>query len=83
VDPLNYFNMYPGRFELWHVKDMKNTPDKGFTEVGTGIIPYKEYFQYQGLAGMKYFFVEQDDCEMDPLESAAISFENLDQIVAK
>lgn len=82
-DPLNYFNMYPGRFELWHVKDMKNTPDKGFTEVGAGIIPYKEYFQYQGLAGMKYFFVEQDECEIDPVESAAISFENLEQILTK
>jgi sugar phosphate isomerase/epimerase len=77
VDPVEYFGKYAGRIELWHVKDMKDDPDKGFAEVGTGTIPYDEIFQYAELSGMKYFFVEQDDCEMDPLLSIEISYNNL------
>ena len=77
IDPMTYFGKYPGRFELWHVKDMKDGPDKGLTEVGTGIIPYAELFKSSDPAGMKYFFIEQDDCEMDPIESVEISYQNL------
>jgi sugar phosphate isomerase/epimerase len=74
VDPLKYFRDYPGRFELWHVKDMKDTPDRGFTEVGDGIIHYDEIFKSSGISGMKYFFIEQDDCGMDSLLSVSISY---------
>ncbi len=83
VDPLAYFEKYPGRFELWHVKDMKDSPDKGFAEVGEGIIPYGGIFAAKDSAGMKYFFVEQDQCEMDPLESVEISFRNLYSLLNK
>ena len=34
-DPLAYFDKYPGRFPLWHVKDME-AGTKGITEVGNG-----------------------------------------------
>jgi sugar phosphate isomerase/epimerase len=77
VDPLEYFGKYAGRFELWHVKDMKGDPGKGFAEVGTGTINYDEIFKAAELSGMKYFFVEQDDCEMDPLLSIEVSYNNL------
>jgi sugar phosphate isomerase/epimerase len=83
VDPLAYFDKYPGRFDLWHVKDMKDGPDKGFTEVGTGIIRYDEIFGFSDRSGMKYFFVEQDDCEKDPMESVAISYNNLYSLLSK
>ncbi len=81
VEPLDYFKNYPGRFELWHVKDMDSSPVRKYTEVGSGIIPYKEIFQYRKTSGMNYFFVEQDDCAIDPLESIAISFRNLQEII--
>lgn len=68
-DPIELFNKYPGRFALWHVKDMDNTPNKSFTEVGNGIINFKEIFKHKSQAGMKYFFVEQDRCPGDPFES--------------
>jgi sugar phosphate isomerase/epimerase len=77
-DPLDYFKKYPGRFELYHVKDMDNTEEAYFTEVGSGIINYRELFEQKELAGMKYFFVEQDDCRnYPPLESVKISFDYL------
>jgi sugar phosphate isomerase/epimerase len=68
-DVIKLFHEHPGRFPLWHVKDMDNTPEKSFTEVGSGIIDFKEIFQYKSLAGMKYFFVEEDKCPGSPFDS--------------
>jgi len=68
-DPIALFKKHPGRFPLWHVKDMDNTPEKKFTEVGNGVINFKEIFKYKELAGMKYFYVEQDITPGDPFIS--------------
>ncbi|MDQ2863828.1 MAG: sugar phosphate isomerase/epimerase, partial [Bacteroidota bacterium] len=65
---------HPGRFPLWHVKDMDNTPKEMFASVGSGIIDFKEIFKYKSLAGMKYFFVEQDITPGDPFDSIKKSF---------
>ncbi len=72
-DPLKLFNEHPGRFPLWHVKDMDNTADKNFTEVGNGIIDFKEIFKHKDEAGMKYFFVEEDKCPGSPFDSITTS----------
>ncbi len=72
-DPLKLFSDHPGRFPLWHVKDMDNTADKNFTEVGNGIIDFKEIFKHRDQAGMKYFFVEQDKCPGSPYDSIITS----------
>jgi sugar phosphate isomerase/epimerase len=68
-DAIKIFHEHPGRFPLWHVKDMDNTAEQNFTEVGSGIIDFKEIFKYKNLAGMKYFFVEQDKCPGSPFDS--------------
>ena len=68
-DPMVLINEYPGRFPLWHVKDMDNKPDRMFTEVGNGIIDFKKIFKSANKAGLKYFFVEQDVCPGDPFNS--------------
>ncbi len=69
MDPIALFKKYPGRFPLWHVKDMDNTPEKDFTEVGNGVINFKEIFKHKNEAGMKYFYVEQDKTPGDPFVS--------------
>jgi sugar phosphate isomerase/epimerase len=81
VDPLEYFRKYPGRFKLWHVKDMEDGPQKGFAPVGNGIIDYKSIFKEHEQAGMSYFFIEQDDCKIDPFESVKISYNNISKII--
>jgi len=68
-DPIALFNAHPGRFPLWHVKDMDNTPKHFFTEVGNGIIDFKTIFKHSKKAGLKYFFVEQDACPGSPFDS--------------
>ena len=39
-DPMALFNNHPGRFPLWHVKEMDNTEDGASTEVGNGTINF-------------------------------------------
>lgn len=68
-EPLDLFKKYPGRFPLWHVKDMDKTSKRFFTEVGSGIIDFPGIFSHARQSGMKYFFVEQDECPGSPFDS--------------
>lgn len=68
-DPIKMMKDNPGRFPLWHVKDMDKTPKKFFTEVGNGVIDYKKIFANAQISGMKHFFVEQDISPGSPLVS--------------
>jgi sugar phosphate isomerase/epimerase len=86
-DPIQLIKDNPGRIPMWHIKDMaeKQPPtfdvggDQFFTEVGTGIINYKEIFKYKKESGMKYFFVEQDQVKIPVYESIAKSFRYIKQ----
>jgi sugar phosphate isomerase/epimerase len=77
ADPLAYFKKHPGRFPLWHVKDMANTPQKEFAEVGTGTIDFGSLFKHRKTAGLRHYYVEQDVCKRPPLESVKISIDNI------
>ncbi|WP_426490805.1 sugar phosphate isomerase/epimerase family protein [Hymenobacter sp. 102] len=68
-DPVELFKKNPGRFPLWHVKDMDKTPQRNFTEVGNGSIDFKRIFAQAKLAGLKYYFVEQDQTPGSPFDS--------------
>ncbi|MGN7757556.1 sugar phosphate isomerase/epimerase family protein [Chryseobacterium sp. 22532] len=72
LDPLVYFEKYPGRFPLWHVKDMK-AGTKDFTEIGNGLIDFKKIFSAKEKAGLKHWFLEQDSSDKDIFESIRIS----------
>ncbi|MGN6402587.1 MAG: sugar phosphate isomerase/epimerase family protein [Flavisolibacter sp.] len=74
-DPVELFNQHPGRFPLWHVKDMDNTDKHDFAEVGNGIIDFKKIFANAHAAGMKYFFVEQDKTPGSPFDSIKQSYQ--------
>jgi len=71
-DPLDYFTRFPGRFPLWHVKDMQKETKK-FTEVGNGVIDFKRIFKARKQAGLEYWFVEQDSSDRDIFESIVMS----------
>jgi sugar phosphate isomerase/epimerase len=80
VDPVELFKQHPGRFPLWHVKDLDKTTQQP-TEIGTGTVNLKRIFDNAGSSGMKHFFVEQDGAPK-PFENIATSFTNLSKIVA-
>jgi sugar phosphate isomerase/epimerase len=78
VDSKKIVNKNPGRFPLFHIKDMDATPEKAFTEVGTGIIKWKDVFKLSEKAKLEYFYIEQDSTKKyTPLESIKVSFDNL------
>lgn len=81
--PLKLFEQYPKRFPLWHVKDMDKTEKKFFTEVGNGVIDFSAIFKDENESGMKYFFVEQDECPGPPLASIEKSIKYLQQNIVK
>jgi sugar phosphate isomerase/epimerase len=60
-DPIALFAKYPGRFAMWHVKDMVRTEGtKGMAPVGRGSIDFKAIFAHAREAGLRHFFVEHD-----------------------
>jgi len=78
-DPVELFKLHPGRFPLWHVKDLdKNTMNPA--EVGTGVVDFKRIFDNAKESGMKYFFVEQDQAPQ-PLQNVTNSFNYLNKIL--
>jgi len=60
-DPIKLFKENPGRFKLWHVKDMDKVNPALNTEIGSGSIDFKTIFKEVKQSGMKYFFVEQEN----------------------
>jgi sugar phosphate isomerase/epimerase len=95
VDPIDLFRKSPGRYELWHIKDVvglktvnpalspnERTASMAFTPVGRGQIDWRPYFAQAELAGMKHFFVEQDNASTfgDSLAAARVSYESLKKI---
>jgi sugar phosphate isomerase/epimerase len=67
-DPIAYFDKYPGRFPLWHLKDM-DMVKRHSTEFGKGILDIKKMLDNEKKAGMKYIFVEQEEFTNNAYES--------------
>jgi sugar phosphate isomerase/epimerase len=67
-DPVDYFNKYPGRFMLWHIKDEK--------ELGaSGKMDFKTIFASKKKSGLKYGIVEVEKYDFEPLVSCKKSLE--------
>ncbi len=67
-DPLDYFNKYPGRFPLWHLKDM-NMDKKESTEFGKGGVDIAAMMAHQKESGVKHIYIEQEEYASTPFES--------------
>jgi sugar phosphate isomerase/epimerase len=58
ADILSYFRKYPKRFLSWHASDFKK--GKGYTEVGTGDVPYDEMLKQAKSYGLEDLTVEHE-----------------------
>ena len=67
-DPFAYFKKHPGRFPLWHLKDM-DLVKKESTEFGKGGLDIQKMFDNSQQSGLKYFFIEQEEYSHSPMES--------------
>lgn len=69
-NPVDYFNVYPGRFENWHIKDQ--------AELGaSGKMDFAAIFAAKEKAGVKYGVVEVEEYNFAPIESCKKSLEFL------
>ncbi|HWX35343.1 MAG TPA: sugar phosphate isomerase/epimerase [Steroidobacteraceae bacterium] len=85
-DPIKYFEKYPNRIPLIHVKDFLahdksagNAAPMLGAELGRGVVDYKPIFAVAGKAGLQHYFVEQEGpfSRMDQLQAARVDYEYL------
>lgn len=71
-NPVDYFNKYPGRFELWHIKDKE--------EIGaSGMMDFASIWAARDVSGMKYGIVEVERYNFDQFTSCKKSLEFLNE----
>ena len=69
-NPVDYFNNYPGRFELLHIKDE--------LELGkSGKVDFEAIYDNAGTAGAKYMIVEVERYTGTPFEGVKESYDFL------
>jgi sugar phosphate isomerase/epimerase len=78
VDPVELFEKHPGRFPLWHAKDLDKNRE-GPVPVGEGVVDFKRIFANAEKAGLQYYFVEHD-MPKDPFASIETSIRALKKI---
>jgi sugar phosphate isomerase/epimerase len=70
ANPVDYFNKYPGRFELWHIKDKE--------EIGaSGMMDFQAIWAAAKQSGMKYGVVEVERYNFDQFTSCQKSIDFL------
>jgi sugar phosphate isomerase/epimerase len=80
--PADYFQRYPTRFSMLHVKDFQlgrgpgsDTDPPPSAELGRGNIDYRPIFAAASKTDIKHAFIEQEQYDMPPLEALKIDAE--------
>ena len=94
---LEMFHKSPGRYELWHVKDVRGIKNMSaqmtqperqrsamLVPVGQGEVDYKTIFASAELAGLKHYCIEQDNAADwgDSIAAARVSYQNLIKLLS-
>lgn len=79
-NPVDYLTKTPERFPLMHVKDMIHQPDgkELMTVLGKGSVDYRPIMH--AATGLKYYFVEQEAFEMEPIEELRLNAEYMHKL---
>jgi sugar phosphate isomerase/epimerase len=88
-DPVEMLKQYKGRVPLIHLKDKatgtavqydEKVPAATFKEVGSGSLDFLAVLRAAEAAGVKHYFVEQDQTPGDPVDSLRKSYEFLRKV---
>lgn len=88
-DPAAVITKYAKRIELLHLKNVadgiekrfnEQVPRTAFKEVGNGVIDIPSVLAASAAAGVKHYFVEQDQTTGDPLASLKESFQYVQKL---
>jgi len=81
-DPVTYFNKYPGRFTMAHIKDRDPKDHKVSTVLGKGDLKMTPILGAAQRAGVKHYFVEVEEYgSQTPLESVRASLAGVKKLV--
>jgi sugar phosphate isomerase/epimerase len=81
--PRYWFERAPGRYVMWHVKDMHKV-SRDYTELGNGTIDYSRIWPDAAFSGMKHFFVEQGgNFAQDSMQSIAVGADYVKRVLLK
>ena len=87
ADPVSILQQYGSRIPLVHLKNVapsvqtrynEEIPDNAFRELGNGVVDIPAVLRAAKQAGVKHYFVEQDQTPGDPLQSLRQSFQYLE-----
>jgi sugar phosphate isomerase/epimerase len=71
--PSQLFDLQPGRFVMWHIKDMDKV-SRDYSELGNGSIDFTIILPLAQRAGLKYYYIEQGgNFAKDPIQSVTDS----------
>jgi sugar phosphate isomerase/epimerase len=88
-DPVAMLKQYSGRVPLLHLKNVaagtdvrynESVPRTAFKEVGAGVLDIPAILRAGDAAGVKHWFVEQDQTPGDPVGSLRQSFDYLKKL---
>jgi sugar phosphate isomerase/epimerase len=89
VDPVSVLKEYGKRIPLVHLKNVaegvekrynEGIPRTAFREVGKGVIDMHSVLKAAAAAGVKHYFVEQDQTAGDPIDSLRDSYQYLQKL---
>jgi sugar phosphate isomerase/epimerase len=73
LSPAALFSKQPGRFVMWHIKDMDKVT-RDYSELGNGSIDYTVILPDAQKAGLQYYYLEQGgNFAKNPMQSVADS----------
>ncbi|SNS78378.1 sugar phosphate isomerase/epimerase family protein [Sphingopyxis indica] len=79
-DPKALIRRLPGQIYAYHVKDM--TAGGDMTSVGKGVIDFADIFTLNDVAGVRHFYVENDQAPAPYLPDITASFTTLSRLRA-
>jgi sugar phosphate isomerase/epimerase len=88
-DPAAILRRYPQHIKLVHLKDKKQgtpvmqseaVPRDSFLELGQGILDLPETLRACREIGVEHYFVEQDECPGNPLDSLRTSYAYIEDL---
>jgi len=79
ASPAHYFKTYPDRYKMGHLKDMDTHGN--ITNVGEGTIDFPELIKLAKEAGIKHYYVENDNPSANPVNDARISYNYLKKVM--
>src|SRR5690606_3342902 len=84
LDPLEIINQYGDRVVSLHLKDMAvENGKKRSIEIGSGSLDLESLLNVGTKNDVKWFIIEQEQFDGDPMESSKVNIKNLKKLMSK